>query len=74
MELVVIYGASSTYRTLLGLPRPAALASCRAILLNKLPQKMELVQIQQNSPLQNAPKALTSEFHPIPSQTVRDFS
>ena len=54
---------------LLGTPRPAALASCSATLLNKLPQKMELVKIQHSSSLRYAPKALSSEFYPILSHT-----
>ena len=54
---------------LLGTPRPASLASCSADLLNKLPQKMELVKIQRIPALGNAPKGLSSEFHKIRSKT-----
>ena len=54
---------------LLGMPRPAALASCSANLLNKLPQKMELGKKFKCTSLRNAPKGLSSEFHQIRSHT-----
>ena len=61
MELDVEYGASRRCRTLLGMPS--------ATLLNKLPQKMELVKKLKRRNVGNAPKGLSSEFHPIRSHT-----
>ena len=40
-----MFGARKIAKTLLGIPRPAALASFSASLLNKLPEKMELGNI-----------------------------
>ena len=47
MELGNIGGARKIAKMLLGIPRPAALASLTAGLLNTLPEKMELVKIQR---------------------------
>ena len=64
-----MHGACTLCKLLLGMPRPAALAPCSATLLNKLPYKMELVKIQGAPALRNAPKGLSSGFHPIRSKT-----